>query len=188
MELFGSYTSPFVRHCRVVLLQLGQPFDFVETDMAASSQKSPTKRVPFLRDGARQLTDSSTILQYVRQKAGQPFLAEIEDAERYHLANTCLASAVNIFQFERDKIAVSQSAYLQREEARVKTILTTLNDDPLPTGDTAADSVLRVACALGWLLFRNRISLEPYPKLTRFLERAQSIRHFQETAPPEHLR
>ena len=32
MKLFGSYTSPYVRHCRIVLAQNGQDCEFVETD------------------------------------------------------------------------------------------------------------------------------------------------------------
>src|SRR5687768_13162700 len=101
MELFGSYTSPYVRHCRIVMMQLGQSFTFVEANNDVSAKGSPTKRVPYLRDDDRLLTDSSSILQYTRQKAGQPFLATIDDAERYHLANTALEATVNIFQLEK---------------------------------------------------------------------------------------
>jgi glutathione S-transferase len=185
MELFGSYTSPYVRHCRIVMMQLGQPFTLVETNNDMSAKGSPTKRVPYLRDGDRFLTDSSSILQHLRRKAGQPFLADIEDAERYHLANTCLEATVNIFQLEKDGITPPQSPYLQRQASRVQSVLTTLNADKLDI-DTAStkDSVLRIACFFGWALFRKRIDLAPYPSLTGFVERAKSVPHFSETAPP----
>jgi glutathione S-transferase len=184
MDLFGSYTSPYVRHCRIVLMQLGQAFTLVETNNDASAKGSPTKRVPYLRDGDRFLTDSSSILQYARRKAGQPFLADIEDAERYYLANTALEAAVNIFQLEKDGITPAQSPYLQRQAARAKSVLETLDPDKLETRTPVSDGVLRVACFLGWALFRKRIDLAPYANLQSFFERAQRIPHFAETAPP----
>jgi glutathione S-transferase len=185
MELFGSYTSPYVRHCRIAMMQLGQSFTFVETNNDQSAKGSPTQRVPYLRDGNLLLTDSSSILQHVRQKAGQPFLADIVEAECFHLATTALSSTVNIFQLEKDKIAPAQSAYLQREAARVAAILERLNETHLDTAASPTpDSVLRVACFLGWALFRKRLDLAPYKSLLAFVERAQKIAHFQETAPP----
>ena len=184
MELFGSYTSPYVRHCRVVMMQLGQPFTLIETNNDLSATGSPTKRVPYLRDGGRLLTDSSSILQYARQKAGQPFLADLDDAERYHLANTGLEATVNIFQMEKDDIRPAQSPYLQRQAARAASVLELLNRDELAIASPASDGVLRVACFLGWALFRKRIDIAPYPKLVSFFEHAQRIAHFRETAPP----
>jgi glutathione S-transferase len=184
MELFGSYTSPFVRHCRVVLLQLGEPFEFVETDYAASARLSPTKQVPFLRDGDRFLTDSSAILQYLRERAGQRFPPETDDCQRYYLATTALNAAVNVYLLEKDGIVTQQSPYLARQAARVAGLLQILEDDLLPIDVAVKDSVLRVACFLEWALFRKRFSLAKLPRLESFLRRAQSIEHFASTAPP----
>jgi len=185
MELFGSYTSPYVRHCRIVLMQLGQPFTLVETNNDASAKGSPTKRVPYLRDGDRFLSDSNSILQYARRKAGQHFLDDLDDAERFYLANTALEATVNIFQMEKDGIVPAQSAYLQRQAARAEAVLEKLNSDKLDVGGApTSDSVLRIACFLGWALFRKRIDLGPYANLTKFFESAQRIPHFKETAPP----
>ena len=41
MKLYGSYTSPFVRHVRIALLETQQAFEFIETDQAGSSAQSP---------------------------------------------------------------------------------------------------------------------------------------------------
>lgn len=185
MQLYGSYTSPYVRHCRIVLMQLGLPFEFVETNNDQSAAGSATKRVPYLRDDDRLLTDSSSILQHVRRKGRQDFLLDIAEAERFHLANTALSSTVNIFQLEKDNILPAQSAYLQREAARVKSILELLDKEKLETGGaTTSDSVLRLACFLGWALFRKRIDITPYKGLVAFYERVEEIPHFKETAPP----
>jgi glutathione S-transferase len=185
MELFGSYTSPYVRHCRIAMMQLGQSFTLVETNNDQSAQGSPAKRVPYLHDGSVVLTDSSSILQHVRKKAGQTFLAEVAEAEIFHLATTALSSTVNIFQLEKDGIAPAQSAYLQREAARVSAILERLNETHLdPDATPTSDSVLRIACFFGWALFRKRIDLAPFKNLVTFVDRAHKIAHFKETAPP----
>jgi glutathione S-transferase len=183
MELFGSYTSPYVRHCRIVLMQLGQAFTLIPTDNDASAKGSHTKRVPYLKDGDRVYRDSMTIVQYARSKAGQAFLADLDDAERFYLANTALEATVNIFQLEKDGITPSQSPYLQRQAARVESILETLDESPLEIKGSGSDSVLRLACYFGWALFRQRIDLTPHPNLVKFVERAQKIPHFAETAP-----
>jgi glutathione S-transferase len=183
MDLFGSYTSPYVRHCRIVMMQLGQAFTLVPTDNDASAKGSPTKRVPYLKDGNRVFRDSMTIVQHARSKAGQAFLSDIDDAERFYLANTALEATVNIFQLEKDAITPSQSPYLQRQAARVQSILETLDADKLDTTGNGSDGVLRLACFFGWALFRKRIDLAAYPNLVKFFERAQKIPHFTETAP-----
>jgi len=183
MELFGSYTSPYVRHCRIVMMQLGQAFTLVPTDNDASAKGSPTQRVPYLKDGQRFLGDSMTIVQYARSKAGQAFLADLDDAERFYLANTALEATVNIFQLEKDAITPSQSPYLQRQAARAQSILETLDTAKLEIDGNGSDSVLRLACYFGWALFRKRIDLTPYPNLMKFFDRAQKIPHFAETAP-----
>ena len=38
MELFGSYTSPYVRHCRIALLETDTKFSLTETDYDTSAK------------------------------------------------------------------------------------------------------------------------------------------------------
>lgn len=57
MKLFGSYTSPFVRHCRIVLALNEQKFELVPTDYAQSAQNSPAKRVPYFTHNGLKLHD-----------------------------------------------------------------------------------------------------------------------------------
>ncbi|RZA06776.1 MAG: hypothetical protein EOO68_04495 [Moraxellaceae bacterium] len=78
MKLYGSYTSPFVRHCRIAILETHGECEFIETDQAVSAAKSPTKRVPFFEDGEIFLTDSNAILKYLREKSGQIYLADMQ--------------------------------------------------------------------------------------------------------------
>lgn len=187
MKLFGSYTSPYVRQCRVVLLQSELPFEFVETDYRASAVGSPTKRVPYLEDDKVVLTDSTAIVCYLRRKVGQEPFGDVAECQRYFLADTALDTAVNLFLLEKDGVTPAASPYLGRQEARLESCLVALAANPLPVTEPVGDGVLRLACFLEWALFRKRISLEPYPALQTLLARMQAVPHFAETAPPAGL-
>ena len=184
MELFGSFTSPFVRHCRIALLEEQFEFEFVETDGEASAAQSPTKRVPFLKDGDIQLTDSSSILKHVREKAGEPFLQDLQDYERYCLANTVLDSCVNLFLLERHGLSADANPYLQRQSQRIESGLSELNQHLFSEQAPYSDSELRLACFLDWGLFRERIQLEEHSQLASFLEQLNQYPPFAKTSPP----
>ncbi|MCE2571993.1 glutathione S-transferase family protein [Motilimonas eburnea] len=188
MKLYGSYTSPFVRHCRMVIAQTGLTCEFVETDAAASAEQSPTKKVPFLVDGDLTLTDSVVIIRYLREKAGQAFCADIMDFELFCMVNTVLDATVNIFFLElQDNILAANSQYLTRQQGRVESGLAYLNSQHLTDSLPLNEGELRLACYLDWGIFRNRISLDDYPALRQLLSLAKTDPLFIETTPPGHV-
>ncbi|WP_019613958.1 glutathione S-transferase N-terminal domain-containing protein [Psychromonas ossibalaenae] len=185
MKIYGSFTSPFVRHCRIVLLTTNLKCDFVEIDAQQSAELSPTKKVPLLIDGALTLTDSSSILKYLREKAGFSYLAEIKDFELFNMTNTVMDASVNIFFLEKmDNIGLNDSKYLQRQNNRVLSGLQELNNavsvDKLPL----TDGEIRLACFLDWGLYRKRIDLSELGNLQCLLELARTDEVFTQTAPP----
>lgn len=185
VKLFGSLTSPYVRQCRVVALATNAPLELVETDAAASGSLTPTGRVPFFRDGSLMLTDSASITRYLREYAGQVFLPTVADQELFQLAGTVLDTGINLFLFERhDGLLPSASKYLTKQEARVRSGLSALNDGPLPDRAPLGDAAIRLACLLGWGRFRNRFTLDGFGRLSQFLDLADSWEPFATTAPP----
>ncbi len=189
MKLYGSYTSPFVRHCRIAILEAGleteQLCEFVETDAAASAKLSPTQRVPYLEDGELKLSDSSSIIKYLRNRAGDDFLPQIEDYDLFCLVNTLLDTAINLFFLEKDALTPADSQYLQRQQQRIHSGLEELNALTLPMQTPYKDSELRLACFLDWALFRERISLNGFGKLEEFLKQVKSYPAFSKTSPPQ---
>lgn len=185
MQLFGSFTSPFVRHCRIVLLETGTACEFVESDAQTSARHSPAQKLPFLKDGERLLTDSTSIIRYLREHAVQGFFPKIEDYDRFCLANTLLDAAVNLFMLEKDGITPEQSPYLQRQRNRIDTCLEALAQCPLSDGPPYNDFELRLGCVLAWSRFRQRFEFSQHPELTGFLERMDRYDHFSHTAPPD---
>ena len=184
MLLYGSYTSPFVRHCRIVLRETELSFEFVEVQGADPKNPSPTKRVPYFEDGGRQLSDSSSIIRYLREKSGTPFLASVEDFDLFCLANTVLDSAINVFLFERvEGLLPSHSKYLTRQMARIESGLSELEQRPLP--EVANDDAgLRLGCLLAWGRFRQRFTLHGRPNLQALLTKCDAYEPFASTAPP----
>ncbi|MCP4320842.1 MAG: glutathione S-transferase [Alteromonadales bacterium] len=185
MKIYGSYTSPFVRHCRIAILEADIVCEFVETDAKQSAEISPTKKVPLLVDGDLTLTDSSSILRYLREKADMPFMADIQDFELFNMTNTVMDACVNIFFLEKfDDITSKQSSYLTRQKARVLSGLEALNDCELNSQLPLTDGLIRLACFLDWGVYRERIDLKKLTNLTRLLDVARTDKNFIKTVPP----
>jgi glutathione S-transferase len=186
MELYGSYTSPFVRHCRIALLQTKLKCKFVETDATQSATLSPTKKVPLLIDSELTLTDSTSILTHIYELVGEYFLTDVEDLELYHMSNTLLDTCVNLFMLAKfDGITPDKSVYLTRQQQRVDSGLVAINDKTFSQALPLTDGEVRLACFLSWATFRNILSLDKYEHLQALLTLAETDANFKQTAPPQ---
>jgi len=184
MKLYGSYTSPFVRHCRIALLEANCTYEFVETDQTSSAIKSPTKRVPFLEDGEVFLTDSNAILKHIREKSGQGYLVSTAELNQFCMVNTALDATINLFFLQRDGVDLDAYEYTRRQAARIESSLAELNQLVLPETSPYNDVHLRLACYLAWGLFRKRISIDNYANLQKFLAGISQYQPFKNTEPP----
>ncbi|HTF97791.1 MAG TPA: glutathione S-transferase [Cellvibrio sp.] len=185
MKLYGSFTSPFVRHVRIVILETGLPCEFIETDQNSSAEKSPTKRVPFFEDGDIFLTDSSSIVKYLREKVGQHFCKTAKELDEYCLVNTLLEATTNLFFIKRDGVDIQPVPYLQRQAARIASILTDINQLPFPSSPPYSDMQLRLACYIGWSKLRNQVDFSNYSHLENFYSNLQEYPPFKATLPPQ---
>jgi len=186
MKLFGSYTSPYVRHCRIVLALQQQPYQFIITDQQASGQHSPTYRVPFLQHNEQTFYDSASIVRYLREQAGQAFCQDAADYDLFCMVNTALDTTINLFLLERDGLTAEHSAYLQRQQQRIEAILALLNQRTwsLPEQpEQLSDGLLRLACYLSWAQFRQQIDILHYPNLQQFLLALNGQPWFANTHP-----
>ena len=184
MELFGSTTSPFVRHCRIALEQEQIEYTFTQADYKRSATESPMQKVPYLKDGELYLTDSSSILKYIREKSGDKhFCADIKEFEHFTMVNTLLDTAINIFLLERSGITADNVNYLQRQKQRLDTGLTALSQWVIPAQVIESDAHIRCACFIDWAIFRERLMFDDHPVLLALLEKAQAEALFQKTNP-----
>lgn len=187
MELFGSYTSPFVRHIRIAMAETKTDFSLTETDHDMSAKLNPAKKVPFLHHNDLRLHDSSSILKYLRDKAGESFFADIKDFDQYCLVNTALDTCINLFLLKSQGVDVEGNSYLERQRDRVSGILELMEnkdhavayEGPHPF----SDGELRLGCFLSWGLFRGLIALDDYPKLRAFVDKINDYPLFADTHP-----
>lgn len=188
LTLYGSFTSPYVRHCRIALLETGLMCDFKEADTSVSAKLSPMQKVPFLTYQEKNLekiiTDSAAIIKLVREEVGGSFIVDVEEFNQFCAANTLLDSALNLFFIEKDGIYVTQSAYLQRQQNRIQSALAEFEKQNLAKSAPYNDFELRLACALDWGLFRKRFSLDGFSNLQSFLAGLNQYPHFSNTKPP----
>lgn len=185
MKLYGSFTSPFVRHVRIVLLETAQACEFIETDQAGSAAKSPTKRVPFLEDKDIFLTDSNSIIKYLREKAGQHFCKTAKEFDELCLVNTALEATTNLFFIKRDGVDIQAIPYLQRQAARIESTVAELNRLSLPLTAPYTEAQLRLACYIGWCKFRSQVDFSSHTNLENFYNAVLQYPHFQATQPPQ---
>jgi len=184
MKLYGTVNSPFVRHCRIALLQEQQAFEFIDADRDAVASLSPTQKMPFFTDGELSLSDSSSIVKYVREKAQKDFLPALQDFERFTMANTLLDTLINFRILSGEGQSPDTIQYMGKQLRRAETGLKTLNDNVNPNADLTEDSTLRTACLVDWGLFRNCIQLDGLDNLATLLDNARKIGEFKTTAPP----
>ncbi|NKB62570.1 MAG: glutathione S-transferase [Gammaproteobacteria bacterium] len=185
MKLYGSVTSPFVRHCRIALIQSGLDWELVEIDAAVSGEKSPTKKVPFLKDGDVNLTDSCSILKYAREKSGNTFFPDVQDYDLFCMTNTAIDASINLFLLQNDGLDVTQGKYFGRQAGRVESALDALDAVVANSEPELTDGVIRLACFLEWGSFRNRFSLDSRPNLKKIVDFANKDSAFQSTAIPQ---
>ena len=186
MKLYGSYTSPYVRHCRIVTEQLNIEHEFIEADHTSSAEKSPSKKVPFLHDDDLMLTDSTSILLHFYNKSGKPFITSAEDMNIYTTSNTCLDACINLLLLKMDGITPesSQSQYLARQASRIQTGLDALENSNRLVSDEHNIASIRLFCFLDWGLFRNCFNLDDRPKLKAFMDQMNEFSVIQDTKPP----
>ena len=151
-------------------------------DNDVSAKASPSKKVPYFEGEDLFLTDSSSILKYVRNKSGKAFMEDPQEYDLYCLANTLADSTLNLFLLEKDGLTADNSGYLKRQQSRIESGLDALNDAVVTEGELN-DAQLRIACYLDWALFRERINIDQHQSLKGMLSHADNIEGFAETNP-----
>lgn len=201
MILYGHDTSPYVRRVRALLAELGLPFD---RDMNSWSvpdatvlRLNPMLRVPALADGGQVLLDSRLIATYLYERYGgcqgslyasgaapvgqSPLQVTLFHPEhRFDDENTLLCidaavdSAINVFLLEMDGIPAERAPYLLRQQQRIRSCLTWL-DEKMAGRETLHPGCfsfvdIALTCALDWMRFRRRYAVEEHRSLERFLD------------------
>jgi glutathione S-transferase len=199
-KLFGHDASPYVRRVRVLLAELRIPFDRDTRGWQDPAPElvaaSPIQRVPMLDLGpggaVRHLFDSraiATLLYTIPHPppGGDPPFQDglldpslgLLDQNVLSVADAAQDSLVNVSLLEGDGIQAEQSPTLKRQNARARACLEWLERTyrgkrTLAPGRLAYVDVA-VMTLLGWIRFRKRLDLAPWPELLA-LEAAHAAR------------
>jgi glutathione S-transferase len=183
MKLIGSYTSPFVRKVRIVMLEKKLDYQFVLDDVWATEshiqQHNPLGKVPCLvTESGEAIYDSRVIVEYLDTLSPVGKLipqsgrekAEVKTWEA--LADGVLDAAVaaRLEQHWSGRTEAQRSqAWVDRQMDKIKLALVQMNqhlgEKPFCSGIHLSLSDIAVGCALGYLDFR-------FPELNWRLEHA----------------
>ncbi|MDF3820212.1 glutathione S-transferase N-terminal domain-containing protein [Leptospira sp. 96542] len=198
MKLFGSYTSPYVRRIRIIAMELGIPFTFIDTMTDAGQkelrEKSPLWKVPYMEMDGETIWDSHTITDYLFQKSGTgPFRggelsSRWRDANLHTAIDQALDNAILLFYLHKEGIPSDSAPYLQKNALRISSILDylkrELKENYFTTEKKLGLSELALYTSLDWMRFRAVLPVEEDPIFKSFLAEHGARESFQKTAPP----
>jgi glutathione S-transferase len=183
--LIGSARSPYVRICRMLLIQNNIDFNFRllnfvddPKDAATLASVTPINRVPLLLDGDQKIFDSRVIVNYLMQKHGWKRLSL--DEENYVSASySCLEAGVALFLLRRDGLDTeSPGFYFSRQRARIPANLKYLAPwvselDPSRPGDWNYPA-MSLFSFLFWAEARDLLKISDYPEHAAFQARFEN--------------
>ncbi len=180
LHLLGTTTSPFVRRVRVVLLELGLPFEMenaaTEAGQARVRERSPTWKIPLLSfaDGLV-LWDSHAINQELIRRHGWGGLRPTtsparEDALRL-ATDAALEAGISRFYLQRDGLDVDAVPYMRKQRERMDVALGWLANQLDGPSFDGADGLglpeLALVTALDWMAFRGTWPVAEVPAFER---------------------
>lgn len=184
MTLYGTTTSPYVRRVRVVALELGLPFTWVDTftdaGQAALRALNPVWKVPAVElDGDTVILDSRVITEHLLRRHGPGPLAPVDedDVSARNVVTAidgALDALINALYLQRDGVGKAQSSYVAKQHERAAAALGWVDAqvDDVWLGRAKAFGLpeLALVTALEWMRFRDMYAVERHSALVRCLE------------------
>lgn len=203
MQLYGTPPSHFTRKVRVLLQELGVPYEFVKLEkiLETGEEKfadNPLHLFPVLVDGQNKIFDSDAISEYLIDRYGKAkswpsFFPSPQntthDRQRMVVINGGMQAGVSVIRARRSGIEDWQKhAYLRQEMESIGAALRWLERDLgaaesyYPGKLTVLDIALQ--CFLEWAEFREMASSwNELPRLSRFKEKHTARPSFKATHP-----
>lgn len=158
-------------------------------------EKNPIWKVPYAEFGDMKIWDSHAIIDFIFRKFGESAIRQPRAKNKYHelnllhAADSAVESSINVFYLAKDGISTIQSAYLQKQSDRVKSILewlkTQLHENYFTEEKKIGLSELALFTSLDWMRFRNTYPVLQDAVFSAFLEEHNTISKLAQTKPPE---
>ncbi len=180
--IIGSVRSPFVRACRLLMIQNSIAHDFRilnfvqdKNDAIALSKETPINKVPILIDGEQKIFDSRVIANHLIKKHGLRALT-MDEENILSCIYSCLDSGVILFLMREEGMDIENNGFfVSRVRARIPANLKYIekwvtNLDPRKKDDWNYAS-MALYSFLFWAQARKLIALEAYPSYATFFEK-----------------
>ncbi|HXY80799.1 MAG TPA: glutathione S-transferase family protein [Gaiellaceae bacterium] len=173
LTLYDAARCPYCARVRIVLAEKDVEYEAIEIDLADRPawmyEKNSTGRVPVIEEDGWVLPESAVIMEYLEERYPEPALLAADPADR---------ALARLWIFRHDDFTKPYYALRRGEEGALPRFQEQLArlDAALETGPWlgGAEYGLAEAAYLPWLL-RARdllgVALDPYPALSRWLER-----------------
>lgn len=190
--LIGSIRSPFVRICRLFMMQNSIPFEFKvlnflddPKDAAELAKESPINRVPILEADGQKIFDSRVIINYLIKKHNLKPLS-IEDENRVSVAYSCLDTALTLFQMKKDGFDLNHKGFfISRQHQRIPQNLIYLDSWMRDLSSSKKEdwnfASMTLYSFLFWAHAREIFDVNAYPACRDFLEKFSNCTGVQET-------
>ena len=196
LELFGTFTSPYVRRTRVIAMELGLPLAMRDTatpeGQEALRAASPLWKVPALRVGDQVILDSDVIGKYLLRTHGPGPLAAHEpsnlEVENFiKVVDGALDSLINAFYLAKEGVTGEQAPYLAKQRARAASALTWADGKVGGSvlGGQFGLAAIGLATALEWMVFREAYPVADHPALCSWLAAHAERPSLVATRPPQ---
>jgi len=183
LKLYGTTTSPYVRRARVVALELGLSFEWVDTfteaGQAALRALNPVWKAPTVELDGEVIFDSRVITEQLLRRYGPGPLAVMDEGDLQTrnvitVIDGALDALINTLYLQRDGITGEQASYVtkQRERAAASLAWVEARLDGVWLTRTPAFGLpeLALVTALEWMRFREMYPVERHPGLMRCIE------------------
>lgn len=199
MKLYGSFTSPYARKCRIVVNEKSIECEFVEEKPGDSdtrfSQLNPLGKIPVLEVSPElALYDSPIIVEYLDQLAGEPLIPLSGqarwDVQRWHALADGIIDAVVARMIETNRPEqYRMDEAIEKQERKIAAALTVINratrDREFILGDTYTMADLSIGVAMEYIDFRYPHDWrDRYPELSFWLASVSVRPAFRKTVPP----
>lgn len=198
MKLYGSFTSPYVRKARILVLEKSIDCEFVEEltghDNERLNRLNPLVKIPVLEvDETRVLYDSPVIVEYLDSLDGESLIPGGQDrweVQRLHALGDGVLDAVVARMIEARRPEQSRmDEVIEKQEQKVANALASLNravrQRDFLVGDSYTLADLAIGVALEYIDFRYAHDWRTqYPELAFWLASISARAPFKQTVPP----
>jgi glutathione S-transferase len=192
MKLLGSSTSPYVRKCRVAVIELGLSDSVEHLNVPPTSDEisaaNPLLKVPTLiRDNGEALFDSRIILRFLNEYVGGPLYpvghwdVQRRESQAEGLIDAALLLRAEMASRPEDK---RWDGWIETQSTKINRALDAMEREAAALG-TIDSAVIGTACGLGYLDFRfaDWGWRDGRPALTKWFEGFNARPSMQSTMP-----